>query len=129
MESGKIQDSQLTASSIWGNIFTPGSARLNDPYRFWAAQENNVGEWLQIDFKQKMAVTKVATQGKPDEHQQWVTSYKVKFSKDPVQWEAFKESGKEKVRSQFLVTCTLNFTFLINPLTIQLKIQILQTTQ
>ena len=60
-----------------------------------------IGEWLQIDFVDRVAVTRVATQGNSPagDHNNWVTSYKLSFSKDNVSWEFFKENGQEKVRN------------------------------
>ena len=98
MESGKINNSQITASSVWSDAseYQPWAGRLNNPNGFWHAKQARVGEWLQIDFKQKMIVTKIATQGRPN-HAQWVTSYKISFSKDAVLWDFYKENGKKKV--------------------------------
>ena len=98
MESGKINNSQITASSVWRETseYQPWAGRLNNPNGLWAAGQARVDEWLQIDFKQKMVVTKIATQGRPN-HVQWVTSYKISFSKDAVLWNFYKENGKEKV--------------------------------
>ena len=98
MESGKINNSQITASSVWSEAsqVQPWAARLNNPNGFWHAKQARVGEWLQIDFKRKTVVTKIATQGRPNDAQ-WVTSYKISFSKDAVLWNFYKENGKEKV--------------------------------
>ena len=100
MESRNIKNSQITASSVWreGSEFQPWAGRLNKPWGFWHAKQARVGEWLQIDFKQKMIVTKIATQGRPDNNNpQYVTSYKISFSKDAVLWDFYKENGEEKV--------------------------------
>ena len=101
MESGKINNSQITASSVWNEDarVQPWAGRLNNPNGFWHAKQARVGEWLQIDLKQKMVVTKIATQGKHDYgYPQYVTSYKISFSQDAVLWNFYKENGEEKVR-------------------------------
>lgn len=99
MENGKIKDSQITASFVKNETYTkPWSGRLNNPAGFWSAPRK-VGGWLQIDFRQKMAVAKVATQGRPGKGHLWVTSYKISYSKDEVVWNVFKENGQEKVRA------------------------------
>ena len=98
MESGKINNSQITASSVWSEAsqMQPWAARLNNPNGFWHAKQARVGEWLQIDFKQKTVVTKIATKGRPT-NSQWVTSYKISFSQEAVLWDFYKEKGEEKV--------------------------------
>ena len=98
MESKKINNSQITASSVLNELSDcqPWAGRLNNPWSFWHAKQARVGEWLQIDFKRKTVVTKIATQGRPNDAQ-WVTSYKISFSKDAVLWNFYKENGKEKV--------------------------------
>ena len=98
MESGKISDSQITASSMLNGDFRPSAGRLNNSNSIWAPAQNRVGEWLQIDFNQKMVVTKIATHGRPN-YSQWVTSYKISFSQDAVLWDIYKENGEEKVGS------------------------------
>ena len=98
MESRKINNSQITASSVWSKASQaqPWAGRLNNQNGFWHAKQPLVGEWLQIDFKRKTVVTKIATQGRPN-HSQRVTSYKISFSKDAVLWDFYKENGEEKV--------------------------------
>ena len=100
MESGDIKDSQVTASSVKNDYRQPFSARLYNPYGDWKPVNDSYGEWLQIDFIDQVAVTKVATQGRGSRsgiYEKWVTSYKLSFSKDTTSWEFFKENGQEKV--------------------------------
>ena len=65
MESGKIKDSQVTASSVHGARYEhqPSSARLHNQRGHWRPARHSSGEWLQVDFIDPVAVTKVATQG------------------------------------------------------------------
>eukprot|EP00794_Sanderia_malayensis_P017289 gene17289-19017_t len=60
MESGVIEDSQLTSSGYLYNE-PPQTARLWKP-RGWCAPNGNNNEWLQIDLKQQMVISAVATQ-------------------------------------------------------------------
>ena len=76
----------------------PWAGRLNNTDGVWIAKQARVGEWLQIDLKQKMVVTKIATNGRPT-YYQWVTSYKISFSQDAFFWDIYKENGEEKVGS------------------------------
>ena len=101
MESGEIKDSQVTASSVRSEntLYQPSSARLHNQPGYWRPRTDSSGEWLQIDFIDRVAVTKVATQGRSSlkSYQHWVTSYKLSFSRDAASWEFVKENGQEKV--------------------------------
>ena len=102
MESGEIKDSQVTASSLRANQnwHHPSNARLHHKAGHWRPGKNSSGEWLQIDFIERVTVTRVATQGIADEmKEQWVTSYKLSFSKEAVSWEYYKENGQDKVQN------------------------------
>ena len=46
----------------------------------WSAKLNNKGQWLEADLGETTAVAMVATQGRYD-HDQWVKSFKVAYSK------------------------------------------------
>ena len=99
MESGGIPDSRITASSARNNVkdLQPRFGRLNKPDIAWCSDLKQKGEWLKIDFAQKMIVTKIATQGRPG-YGVWVTSYNISFSQDDHSWELYKEHGAEKVK-------------------------------
>ena len=99
MESGDIKDSQVTASSFKNDNRQPFSARLHNRLVDWKPGSNSGGEWLQIDFIDGVAVKKVATQGGVFGGNNWVTSYKLSFSRDAVSWEFFDENGQDKVRT------------------------------
>ena len=109
MESGEIKDSQVTASSVTSENtkVQPFSARLHNQLGYWKPGSHSVDEWLQIDFIERVAVTKVATQGRFPSigYQKWVTSYKLSFSRDAASWEFFEESGQEKVCTKY--TCSI----------------------
>ena len=107
MENGGIPDARITASSFYqaNEILPPRAGRLNKPASAWCSQSNQPGEWLKVDLTQKMIVTKIATQGKPVNNMQWVTSYKVSFSQDGHAWEVYKEHGVEKVKWLSYLEC------------------------
>ena len=100
MENGEIPDSRISASSVYYDRadLKPWIGRLNNPNSAWVPKINQPDNWLKIDLSRKMIVTKVATQGKPVNHRQWVTSYKISFSQDDHAWEVYKEHGVEKVK-------------------------------
>ena len=96
MENRRIVDSQITASSVWPdtNYLHPATnARLNRPHRYggtstaggWAAADNNVHQWIQVDLGIANMVSGIVLQGR-EEHNQWVTEYKVDYSEDAVSW-------------------------------------------
>ena len=90
MQSGKIPDIFITASSMWSSKFRPSNARLHlqaasDRKGSWAAGTNNVNQYLQVKFGKWMKITKVATQGRQDDAE-WVTKYTLSYSYDGVWW-------------------------------------------
>lgn len=104
MESRAIPNSAVTASSTWpwGPAHDPWQARLNNAKKSqssgsWTARTNAVGEWLQIDLGKETVVTKIATQGRPIDYFQWVSSYKILLSLDGTNWNAYRSDGSQKV--------------------------------
>ena len=74
IEDGRIPDSSLTASTIHDASHAATLARLNlaaasGKAGSWAANKNDVNQWLQIDLGTPTTVTKVATQGRQDADQ------------------------------------------------------------
>ena len=62
MESEVIEDSQLSHS----NLVTYSPAQNGRLWKYnvgWCAPNGNNNEWIQIDFKQPMVITAIATQG------------------------------------------------------------------
>ena len=94
MENGTIQDSDITASSAYNDKTGPEKARLHmkeemrdGKYRAgWLAETNDVGQWIEINLKQVMKVTKIATQGgyysKSQYFYNWVTSFSLSYRVD-----------------------------------------------
>ena len=79
IEDGRIQDSAMTASTIYGANYAAHLGRLNrvsgsGKAGAWCAKTSNNKEWLQIDLGNPTTVTKVATQGRQDSNH-WPTSY------------------------------------------------------
>ena len=68
MESRVIEDSQLSHSSeLKGNRAQNGRLNKGGVYgAAWCVANGNNNEWLQIDFKQPMVITAIATQGHSD---------------------------------------------------------------
>ncbi|XP_068720881.1 zinc metalloproteinase nas-4-like isoform X1 [Montipora capricornis] len=92
MESFKIPDSQITASSYklyhepnQGRLHMGASAQGNGAW--CAKQSNQQGEWLQVDLGGKKTVTGIATQGKLDVFlSAWTTNLVVWGRLDQSNW-------------------------------------------
>ena len=99
MESGTIPDSHISASSQWDSSHAPFQGRLHFQGVFfksgsWSARRNDLSQWLQVDLgSQYIKVTRVATQGR-NGHSQWVTRYKLLYSKDGLNFLYYTEQGK-----------------------------------
>ena len=104
MESLKIPDASITASSSKSMYFRPSEGRLNDLHvrrkgsGGWCIAESahNQDPYLQIDLGSSHRVTKVATQGHPV-LQRWVSNYRLLYSTNGVNWLKYKFNGTEKV--------------------------------
>ena len=89
MENGTIQDSDITASSAFSGITGPEKARLHmktgGGYRAgWEANTRDVRQWIEINLKKVMKVTKIATQGGYYDYYNyyWVTSFSLSYRVD-----------------------------------------------
>ena len=108
MESGKILDKQITASSEWDSIHAAHQGRLNfqevveggvaKKSGSWTAHKSDKNQWLQVDLlREESVVTSVATQGRNRNpfwgpHSQWVKSYKLQYSNNGVDFEYYKDA-------------------------------------
>ena len=88
MENGTIQDSDITASSVaHKNDSGPERARLYMEEKMsdgtynagWGPNVSDDRQWIEINLKQVMKVTKIATQGG---YYRWVTSFSLSYRVD-----------------------------------------------
>ena len=101
MQSGRIKNTAMTASSSYNVFHGPYLARL---HRFrtgrymgaWVARIRNANQYLQIALGRPMKITGIATQGRHDANQ-WVKRYLVAFSQDNMHFEYYMEYGNFKV--------------------------------
>ncbi|KAG7467050.1 hypothetical protein MATL_G00149280 [Megalops atlanticus] len=98
MESGRIKDEQITASSTASSWFVgpwqPWFARLNKQgaVNAWQAKTNNMQQWLQVELKEVMKITGIVTQGaKSLGTEMYVTEYTIEYSKNGKTWTKYKE--------------------------------------
>jgi len=114
MESGKILDKQITASSITNALHAAHQGRLNfqevverggaKKSGSWSALKKDQNQWLQVDLlRQESVVTSVATQGRNrnslwGKHNQWVKSYKLQYSNNGVDFEYYKDARQNSAK-------------------------------
>lgn len=98
MESGLIEDAQITASSQWDGNHAAIQARLNfkaggGKAGGWSARRNDGSQWLEIALPGYTKLTRFGTQGR-NAFSQWVTKYKLQFSEDGVTFSYYREPGQ-----------------------------------
>ena len=122
MESGKILDKQITASSEWSANNAPHQGRLNfqevvegGKSGSWSARENDKNQWLQVDLlREESVVTSVATQGR-NRHphwtrgNQWVKSYKLQYSNNGVDFEYYKDARQNSAKVRLKMASIISY--------------------
>ena len=108
MRSGKIQASQITASSEYHSVTGPNNARLffqarNGRTGSWSSKPNDLNQWLQVDFQRQTVVVGISTQGREDCCPQWVKSYTLSYSIDGVSFSTYKHDGQVKVGTDYSI--------------------------
>ena len=96
MESRKITDGQITASTEFNSAHGATNARLNfkaggGKTGAWSALRNDVHQWLQVDLGAKTEVTGIQIQGRQDADQ-WVTSFTISYSSDGNTYTSYQNS-------------------------------------
>ena len=111
MENHQITAAQISASSHYNESHTPTHGRLHfkGDRGSWAAREKDLNQWFQIDLRVEANVAFVATQGKHGDPKQWVTQYKLQYSKDGLSFQFYKETreSSDKVRTLSADHCRL----------------------
>lgn len=106
LQSGRVPNNAMRASSQWNRYHAPWLGRLKRPKRgryagAWCAKTNNRQQWLQVDFRGAKKIVAVATQGRHD-YNQWVTLYYLSFSVDGIYFAIYVKNGKTKVSKTIL---------------------------
>ena len=96
MESRKISDDQITASTEYNAVHGATNGRLNfkaggGKTGAWSALRNDVHQWLQVDLGAATEVTGIQIQGR-QEADQWVTSFKISYSSDGTTYTPYQNS-------------------------------------
>ena len=105
MENGAISYGQISASSQYNEGLSAVYGRLNLKASSgngggWTPKTNGEDEWLQVELgKLPIKVTRLATQ-ESDYYEDWVTTYKLQYSDDGVNFLYYREKGQttDKVR-------------------------------
>ncbi|KAL9950767.1 hypothetical protein ACROYT_G043325 [Oculina patagonica] len=95
LESGHIQNNQLSASSQFSHQARPALARFNnnDGLGGWCPDKNDKNPYLQVDLLTPHTITKLATQGADSS---WVEQFTLTFSYDNISWFNYTVDGKIK---------------------------------
>ena len=101
VSTGRIKNTQMTASSIWDRYHAAYLGRLKRMRRGrymggWSSRHNNHAQWLQIDTGRVTKVTMISTQGR-EKVNQFVTRYTISQSLDSVHYAPYKERDRVKV--------------------------------
>lgn len=101
MESGKISDDQITASSsFYDGRWSPRQARLNNVDNAWTPSEDNNKEYIQVDLHFLKVLTGIATQGavsKETQKSYYVTTFKLEVSTNGEDWMTYRHGKNHKV--------------------------------
>jgi len=98
MESGLIEDSQITASSQFDDNHAAIQGRLNflaagAKAGGWSSRTNDANQWIEVDLVSYTKVTQIVTQGR-NAFNQWVTKYKLQYSDDGVNFHFYQLPGQ-----------------------------------
>uniref|UniRef100_A0A4W5QPQ6 Contactin associated protein-like 5b n=1 Tax=Hucho hucho TaxID=62062 RepID=A0A4W5QPQ6_9TELE len=88
-----LPESSFKSSSTSSNSQLPHSAKLNrrEGEGGWAPERSDRQPWLQLDLREKMEITAIATQGRSGSSD-WVTSFMLLFSDCGLTWKQYGQS-------------------------------------
>ena len=98
MDTNKIPDNRMTASSSYRKEELPHYGRLNEIRQngAWCPKSTDTSGYLQVDMGIVYDVCAVETQGRAAADE-WVTAYILRFSLDGIIWNSYYENNVEKV--------------------------------
>ena len=97
MESGKIPNDAITASSIWSSFYEARFGRLRNNNCWSPSRSDSSNSWHQVDFGKVTFVTSVATQGASYKSNKWIRTYSISYSNNGTTWLDYYENGSIKV--------------------------------
>ena len=98
MDTNKIPDNRMTASSSYRMEELPHYGRLNEIRQngAWCPKSTDTSGYLQVDMGIVYDVCAVETQGRAAADE-WVTAYILRFSLDGIIWNSYYENNVQKV--------------------------------
>ena len=90
---GHVSDDSFSASGFLSRNYEPYQARIDNDLP-WCDRGTRNNAYIQVDFGGSLKVLGVATKGHRQHWQSWVSSYKVSYSIDRVNWKYVNVSGK-----------------------------------
>ncbi|XP_063067686.1 neuropilin-2-like isoform X3 [Engraulis encrasicolus] len=101
MESGRISDDQITASSyFYDGRWLPRQARLNNDDNAWTPNEDTNKEYIQVDLHFLKVLTGIATQGaisKETQKSYYVSTFKLEVSTNGEDWMVYRHGKNHKI--------------------------------
>uniref|UniRef100_A0A3B4VGH3 Neuropilin n=1 Tax=Seriola dumerili TaxID=41447 RepID=A0A3B4VGH3_SERDU len=101
MESGKISDDQITASTtFYDSRWLPRQARLNNDDNAWTPSEDSNKEYIQVDLQFLKVLTGISTQGavsKETQKSYYVTTFKLEVSTNGEDWMVYRHGKNHKI--------------------------------
>ncbi|MBN3286785.1 NRP2 protein, partial [Polyodon spathula] len=101
MESGKITDEQISASSsFYDGRWSPRQGRLNNHDNGWTPGEDSNKEYIQVDLLFLKVLTGIATQGaisKETNKSYHITTFKLEVSTNGEDWMMYRHGKNHKL--------------------------------
>ncbi|XP_023249044.1 neuropilin-2 isoform X2 [Seriola lalandi dorsalis] len=101
MESGKISDDQITASTtFYDSRWLPRQARLNNDDNAWTPSEDSNKEYIQVDLQFLKVLAGISTQGavsKETQKSYYVTTFKLEVSTNGEDWMVYRHGKNHKI--------------------------------
>uniref|UniRef100_A0A8C5UG93 Uncharacterized protein n=1 Tax=Malurus cyaneus samueli TaxID=2593467 RepID=A0A8C5UG93_9PASS len=99
-----LEVATFNASSWWHEVDALGQSRswgaeraaLSTTGHSWAAEPGTKAAWLELDLGTRRNVTGIITKGSSEQHNYYVMSYHISFSRDGKNWRPYRgSSGQE----------------------------------
>ena len=94
MESKKIPDNEITASSTYAGGYYPYYVRPGSNKCWYPENGKQKNSWIQVDLGKLTRFTGLETQGCSSD---WTKTYSLTFSTDGKRWFNYEENGAPKV--------------------------------
>lgn len=95
LSTGAIDGAHIFTSTHYDGLHVGGFSRLHTigGATAWCVRHNNVYQWLQVDLGTTHLVTAIATQGRQNLRDFWVTAYHLYYSTDGHDWKPVTDTN------------------------------------